>query len=260
MGTSEPDLPQLCYRMNLAYDGTEFSGWQVQPNGVTIQELVEKALAVLLKYHVTVLGAGRTDSGVHALEQVAHFHSREPLDTFRIIHALNGILPHAIRVLTLEPAPAHFHARYSAIGKEYHYFLTLNRTQNPFHRLYRWHVRHRMDLEALRLAAQQFIGRHDFTSFANETHKGSASKDAVRTLWRLDVVPDDEGVRLEFDGEGFLYKMVRNIVGTLVEVGDGKRPVEDIARLLQARDRRLAGQAAPSHGLFLVKVRYPDEL
>lgn len=245
--------------MTLTYDGTEYSGWQVQPNGVTIQELVEKALAVLLKQHTSVIGSGRTDAGVHAIGQVAHFHTDRVFDRAKVLYSLNAMLPHAIRILTLEAVQDSFHARYSAIGKEYHYHITLDRFQSPFERHYSWHIRRHIDVELLRQAAHLFIGTHDFTSFANEAHKGAAAQDAVRTLSRLDVVQVSGGIRLEFEGDGFLYKMVRNIVGILVEIGCGNRPLEDITRVLEAKDRRLGGQAAPAHGLFLVRVFYPDD-
>lgn len=248
-----------CYRMTLAYDGTDFCGWQIQPNGSTIQELLEKTLGTLLQSRIVVIGAGRTDAGVHALAQVAHFHTPSTLDVKAIVNSLNGMLPHAIRVLTLEPTTLDFHSRYSAVAKEYHYHLTLDRVQSPFHRLYRWHIRRYLDVDLMRQAAQRFVGTHDFTSFANEARSGCAAHDAVRALYRLDVVPEDGGVRLEFVGEGFLYKMVRNITGVLVEIACGKRPQEDIENILNAKDRRLAGQAAPSHGLFLVKVTYAEE-
>ncbi len=252
-------LRMTCYRMTITYDGTAYCGWQVQPNGTTIQELIEQALEVLLKEHLTVHGSGRTDAGVHALAQVAHVHTPGPIDTEKTLMALNGLLPQDIRILDLEAASDHFHARYSATGKEYHYHLTLGRFQDPFARLYSWHVRRRLDVSLLRQGATLFVGTHDFTSFANEAHAGCAAHDAVRTIKRLDVIGDERHLRLEFEGDGFLYRMVRNIVGLLVEVASGKRPTGDIPKLLAAKDRRLAGQAAPSHGLFLVNVFYPQE-
>ncbi|MDP1835389.1 MAG: tRNA pseudouridine(38-40) synthase TruA [Chlamydiales bacterium] len=249
-----------CYRLTLTYDGTRYSGWQVQPNSTTIQEILEKAVETLLKKHLTVIGAGRTDAGVHAFHQVAHFHTDIEFDIGKFLTSLNGILPPSIRVLDVALAPPHFHSRYSAIGKEYHYRLSLDRFQSPFDRPYSWHVRRLIDVKLLIEAAKLFVGTHDFTSFANEAHTGCAANDAVRTITRLDVVSERGGVRLEFEGNGFLYKMVRNITGTLVEVATGKKALDDIEKILAAKDRRLAGRAAPAYGLFLVKVTYPEVL
>ena len=155
--------------------------------------------------------------------------------------------------------PLAFHARFSARSKEYHYHLHIDPVMDPFHRFYRWHLKGPIDLEVLRQAAQLFVGTHDFTSFANAVHEGSAAKNAVRTLYRVDVIDQPGGVRLEFEGNGFLYKMVRNITGMIVEVAQGKWPLERIPELLQAKDRRLAARAAPAKGLFLAKVNYLDE-
>lgn len=247
-----------CFRLRLAYDGTDYCGWQVQPNGVSIQELVQHALKVLIREDVVVVGSGRTDAGVHALEQVAHFHTHKPFDQRKVLESLNGILPRAIRVLSLDRVDETFHARYSAIGKEYHYHLSLERYQNPFDRLYSWHIRRKIDCALLQDAAHCFVGTHDFRAFANEPHLGCASHDSVRTIRKLDCVTQQHGVRLEFEGNGFLYKMVRNITGTLVEIASGKRSMSDISQLLRCRDRRESGCAAPPHGLFLVNVTYPD--
>jgi tRNA pseudouridine38-40 synthase len=240
----------------LAYDGTDYCGWQVQPNGVSIQELLQSALKTILQEDVVVVGSGRTDAGVHALGQVAHFHSKKTINLTKALESLNGILPRAIRVFTLEEVDETFHARYSAIGKEYHYHITLARYQSPFQRLYSWHVVHRFDRTAFERAAEQLVGTHDYRAFANESHLGCASVDSVRTIRKLAVVSEEQGLRLEFEGDGFLYKMVRNITGTLVEVALGKRTVKSVEELLHSQDRRLAGQAAPPQGLFLVRVSY----
>lgn len=245
------------YKLLIAYDGTHYSGWQIQPNAPSIQEKLQEILKILLRQNIAVIGSGRTDAGVHAYGQVAHFRSSDPIDVKRLLVSLNGMLPRDIRVKHVEEVPSCFHAQYSAIGKEYHYQLYLDRIMDPFRRLYCWHIHHRLNLQLLRQAAQLFIGKHDFTSFANEAHEGSAARDPVRTLRRLDVVEVDGGVRLEFEGDGFLYKMVRNIVGILVEVASGKRPIEDIAVIFAARDRKCSGKAAPSQGLFLMRVEYP---
>lgn len=244
------------YKLTLAYDGTHYSGWQIQPNGTSIQELIQQKLGILMREPTHVTGAGRTDAGVHALGQTAHFSTNAPINLYRIRCGLNGLLPKDIRVNEIEEVSTSFHARYSATGKIYHYHLHLDAIESPFHRLYRWHILHKLDLNLLMQAAAYFVGTHDFTAFANESHRGSAAHDAVRTIERLDVVLQEGGARLEFAGNGFLYKMVRNIVGTLVEAGAGKRPPEEMAKLILSKDRKLAGKAAPAHGLFLVEVKY----
>ena len=244
------------YRMKVAYDGTLYSGWQVQPNAISIQSTIEEAIKIILRKELRVIGSGRTDAGVHALGQVAHFHCDEVLDLYRLNRSLNGLLPDDIRVKEIEPAPLDFHAQYSAIGKVYHYHIWLEKVQSPFLRLYRYHPYEKIDLELLKEAARFFVGTHDFTSFANEAHAGSACKDPVRNLFRLDLVPEEGGVRLEFEADGFLYKMVRNIVGTLLEISSGKRSIQEIAPIFEAADRTKAGKAAPPQGLFLVQVNY----
>lgn len=247
-----------CYKLLITYDGTHYNGWQIQPNAPSIQEHLQNALKVLLKKtEVSLIGSGRTDAGVHAYGQVAHFKHEEQMDLEKLLFGLNGIIPRDIRVKTIEEVPLNFHAQYSAIGKEYHYHLYLDRIMDPFRRLYSWHVHKRLDLDLLAQAAPLFCGTHDFTSFANEAHAGSASRNPVRTLYRLDLIPVDGGIRLEFEGDGFLYKMVRNIVGTLVDVASHKRPIEDISMIFESKDRRCASKAAPPQGLFLMRVNYP---
>ena len=173
-----------------------------------------------------------------------------------ILHSLNSLLPPDIRIKSAEEVPLTFHAQYSATGKIYHYNMNFDAVMNPFQRLYCLHVYEKTDLSLLKQAANIFLGTHDFTSFANEAHKGCAAHDAIRTIQRIDLVTHDKGIRLEFEADGFLYKMVRNIVGTLLEVAQSKRPLEQIANIIAAKDRRKAGQAAPPHGLFLFKVHY----
>ena len=245
------------FKLIIAYDGTHYSGWQIQPNGVSIQEKLHHALKIILKQDVHVVGSGRTDAGVHAIGQAAHFIYSSALDLRRFNNSLNALLPPDIRIRSSEEVPLNFHARYSAISKTYHYHLHFDRVMDPFHRLYRLHVFDKIDLGLLNDAAQQFVGTHDFTSFANEAHAGVAAHDPIRNLMRLDIFPQDGGVRLEFQADGFLYKMVRNIVGTLLEISSGKRDIKDIPIIFDSKDRRKAGQAAAPQGLFLVKVEYP---
>ncbi len=248
------------YRITLAYEGTAYGGWQVQPNAITIQELLQKNIAIFLQEEVIITGAGRTDAGVHALGQVAHFQAEKKFDLGRFRHSINRMLPPDIRILDIQKAHSLFHARNSASGKVYYYHIHLDPIMDPFKRLTSLHLRESLDIELMKACAQHFIGTQDFTSFANAAHMGAAAKDAVRTIIRLDIVPENQGIRLEFEGDGFLYKMVRNITGTLIEVATGKRSIEEIPKILAAKDRRLAGQAAPAHGLFLVRVDYPVNL
>ncbi len=250
----------LNYKLTIAYDGTNYGGWQIQPNATTVQELLQNALHVILKEKINIIGAGRTDAGVHALEQIANFKFAQKLDLHRLQGSLNGLLPIDIRVKRIDAVPLDFHSQYSAISKTYHYHLHLDRVLNPFHRLYRLHVLEHIDPVRLKKGAKLFLGTHDFTSFANEAHTGTASHDPIRTLTRLDVCEQDGGLRLEFEGDGFLYKMVRNIVGTLLEIAAGKRTCEEIPAIFAAKDRKKAGRAAGPKGLFLVKVDYPMAL
>jgi tRNA pseudouridine38-40 synthase len=244
------------HQMIIAYDGSFYSGWQIQSNAVSIQSLLEEAIKVIAREEVRVIGSGRTDSGVHAMGQAAHFYTHAPLDYFKFLKSLNGLLPKDIRVKSIKEAPLNFHAQHAAKGKIYHYRFCTEAVQSPFQRLYQYHLYEKIDLNILVEAANLLLGTHDFTSFANEAHTGSAAKDPIRTLKRIDLVQEAEGWRLEFEGDGFLYKMVRNIVGTLFEVASGKRNASDILSILKAKDRKLAGQSAPSHGLVLIEVIY----
>lgn len=243
------------YKMKIAYDGTLYGGWQSQINTTSIQCVIERALSTAVRSPVKIVGSGRTDAGVHALGQVAHFKHREMLDLPKLLASLNGLLPPDIRILTLDLAPPTFHARFSAQSKLYHYHLHLDPATDPFQRLYTHRPPHPVDLELLTQATHYFIGTHDFTSFANV--RGPLAAHNVRTIHRLDVLREEKGVCLAFEGNGFLYKMVRNIVGSLLDVCRGKIALDDIERIFAAKDRRKAGIAAPAQGLFLVDVRYP---
>lgn len=246
--------------MRIAYDGTHYCGWQVQPNGRSIQAVLQEILSPIIGEPIEIVGSGRTDAGVHALGQVAHFRSSKTLDIYRVHHSLNKLLPDDIRIFEMVEESNDFHARFGAKKKSYHYHLWLDPVQLPFQRNYSLHVRQPFDVNAVKEAASYLVGEHDFTSFANEPGAGSVSRNPVRHLMRLDLVEQEGGVRLEFEGNGFLYKMVRNIVGTLCEVGKGKKSPADLLRILAAKDRRTAGQAAPPHGLFLAHVVYERDL
>lgn len=244
------------YKLTIAYDGTCYGGWQIQNNSTSIQTLIENALATVLRNPTPLTGAGRTDAGVHARAQIAHFTHDAEIDAYRTLASLNGLLPHDIRILKVESVPEDFHARYSALSKEYHYHLHLESVLDPFKRLYSYHFHQSLDLALLKEAASFFLGKRDFTSFANDSDEGSAGRNPVRTITRLDIVPERGGIRLEFEGDGFLYKMVRNITGTLIDVARGRTPLKTLPDIFMAKDRRRAGQAAPAQGLFLISVNY----
>lgn len=244
------------YKMTISYDGNNFSGWQTQKNAVSIQEIIERALKIILKKEIRIEGSGRTDAGVHALAQIAHFTSDPIADLTRFLYPLNGILPPEIRVHSVEEVPLDFHSRYSAVKKTYHYHLTTTPYQKPFQRGYRYHFKRPFDMDLLKKAASYFIGTHNFKAFSNKSDKGSASINPVRTIYAINIVEQEDGLRLEFEGDGFLYKMVRNIVGTLLDCAISKIPCEKIPEIFASLDRKLASDAAPPHGLFLVKVEY----
>jgi tRNA pseudouridine38-40 synthase len=244
------------YKMVLTYDGTNYSGWQIQPNALSIQQLLQESLSTILRHETIVIGAGRTDAGVHAIGQVANFKTVRDLDLFRLLGSLNGLLPRDVRIKNIEKITSSFHSQYNAISKVYHYHLCLNKIQSPFKRLYSLQVIEPINLELLEEAVSFFVGTHDFTSFTNEPSTGSVTKDPIRTIFKLNIAEEQDGICLEFEGDGFLYKMVRNIVGTLLEISGGKRSVKEIPKIFAAKDRRCAGKSAAAHGLFLVRVDY----
>lgn len=246
-------------KLTISYDGTHYSGWQVQANGISIQSLVQSSLETILRHPIALTGSGRTDAGVHALGQTAHFDSPVKPDLRRLAYSANALLPPDIRILKAEIVPDDFHARYWATGKVYHYHLQIDPFCDPMSRLYRTPVYGTFDQSALEEAALQFLGAHDFLAFANDPGKGTAQHDSIRTLKRLDIVEQAGGVRLEFEGDGFLYKMVRNITGTLLDVAAHRKSSRDIAALLLAKNRRLTGPTAPAQGLFLMQVKYDSD-
>jgi tRNA pseudouridine38-40 synthase len=237
----------------IAYDGTAWKGWQRQVNGPAIQAAIEDAFVPLIGEAPTVTGAGRTDSGVHALGQVASVRVSSELPVDAIRRALNMRLPPDIRILSVEDASPDFHARFDAVGKTYRYRLVTGELVSPFDRWFVWHLPARLDTVAMREAAAHLCGRHDFASF--QAAHGSIT-DTTRTVTRLDLHPAGEGLVVEVHGDGFLRHMVRIMVGTLVDVGTGRRQPASIPGLIRARDRQQAGETAPALGLTLVSVDY----
>jgi tRNA pseudouridine38-40 synthase len=256
----------------LAYDGSEFVGWQRQPGGGSVQEHLEAALAAIEGQPVAVIGAGRTDAGVHALGQVASCRMSHPLPAATMTRALNARLPGAVRVLHVDDASDAFHARYSARSKTYRYLISSRGVGSPFERRYVWAVPQALDVEAMASAARALEGEHDFSALqgagsvvktttrsmtAATLRESSAVEMFGRALGQLrERAGDERLVVFEITGNGFLRHMVRNAVGTLVEVGLGKHPPTWMAQVVASKDRGQAGPTAPACGLFLVSVDY----
>lgn len=240
-------------KLTLAYDGTRLVGWQRQAEGVSVQGLLEDALAEFEGSRVGVHGAGRTDAGVHALGQVASVtvtFSHEP-STLR--RALNAQLPEEVRVVAIEDVAPDFHARFSARSKTYRYRIRNTPIADPFDRFFAWHVPEPLDVSAMRHAAEAIVGTHDFVAFQST---GSRTSSTTRTMTRSEWRDTSGVLAYEIAGNGFLRHMVRAVVGTLVEVGRGWRQPESMAALVEGRSRADAGATAPAHGLFLVEVDY----
>jgi tRNA pseudouridine38-40 synthase len=253
-------MDRLKFKLILAYDGTAYEGWQVQKIGTGVQQKVEEALAKLFPSHPRVHSSSRTDTGVHALGMVAHFeaHRGESRMTARkLALALNAWLPEDVRVLSAARVRDDFHARFDATGKQYRYFVWNHSAMNPLLRHTAWHVPRPLDLPTMRRAAARFVGRHDFQSVT--ANPGYAKESTVRTLTRCELRRSGRLLTFIIEGDGFLYKMCRGIVGTLVQTGQGKFPAEAIRRMLSQKDRRVAGMTAPAHGLVLWKVYYPKQ-
>ncbi len=248
------------FQLTIAYDGTEYAGWQIQPQRLTIQGMLERALVKITKQRVHVTGSGRTDSGVHAFAQVASLTIPNWNATAEALRAaVNTHLPPDIVVNACCDAPETFHAIRDCIGKRYRYQLQIQGTRHALEHRYRWHVKFPVDVDSMREAAKRLIGRQDFACFQAT---GSDRKTTVRTIQACEVLTEDSdplhGIRcaIEVEADGFLYNMVRNIVGTLVEVGRGKESVDWVTEVLASRNRDLAGPTAPPHGLFLKRVDY----
>jgi tRNA pseudouridine38-40 synthase len=242
------------YQCIISYDGSGFSGYQVQPNKRTVQSVLE---AVLTKMHkgetIKVVGSGRTDAGVHAKGQVIHFDSPLLISPDKWEKALNSMLPDDISLVSIVPADDSFHARFDAVGKEYRYVLHLSSKRNPFQRKFAYQYPYRLNVQAMEQASKFFLGTHDFTSFCAAKTEVA---DKVRTIASMDFILEDELLTIRFVGNGFLYNMVRILVGTLLEVGSGDRDPEDIPIILAHKDRTTSGKTAPAHGLYLWEVFY----
>ncbi|MEC1550581.1 tRNA pseudouridine(38-40) synthase TruA [Bacillus rugosus] len=244
-------------KCTISYDGHLFNGYQVQPGKRTVQDELEKALAVLHKSkdRIPVVSSGRTDSGVHAAGQVIHFDTPLSIPAERWPYALNALLPDDIAVKQAEIADDGFHARFSAVKKEYRYFVYTEKYPDVFKRHYAYHFSYHLNVQNMREAAKHLIGTHDFTSFcATKTEV----QDKVRTIYELDWTETNDGLQMRITGSGFLYNMVRIIVGTLLDAGIGKISPADVKSMLEAKDREAAGRTAPGHGLYLWNVYYDN--
>ena len=242
-------------KLVLEYDGTRYVGWQVQPNGPSIQAEVERALHTLRKAPVRVTGAGRTDAGVHALGQVASFPEERPLPLSAYLKGMNALLPEDVAVRAASLEPDGFDARRDALGKRYRYRIQNLETRAPLGRRTAWQIFRRLEVEAMRAAARPLQGRHDFAAFRAADCE---SHHAVRELSRLEVLGEPRGeIQVVAEATAFVKHMVRNVVGSLVEVGLGSERPEWVAEVLASRDRTRAGPTAPPHGLCLEEVFYP---
>lgn len=239
-------------KLTIQYDGTKYCGWQKQPNSSGIQGTIEYAIYEITKEKVNIIGSGRTDAGVHALGQVANFKTNSNIPAARIPDALNAKLPKDISIIDCQEVSDDFHSRYSATGKIYRYLIYNKPYRSPLYKDISYHVRYDLDIEKMRVEAQLLLGTHEFKGFMSS---GSSVKDTVRTIHNISIEESGDLIVLEVEGNGFLYNMVRIIVGTLVDIGRGRidKPLEEI---IASQDRGEAGHTAPAHGLFLKKVHY----
>ncbi|MFI5334549.1 MAG: tRNA pseudouridine(38-40) synthase TruA [Chlamydiales bacterium] len=241
-------------RMVVAYDGTDYLGWQKTKTGKSIEETLGSALQQILREEVALQAASRTDRGVHAQGQVVNFFS--PTDDLTLIErGVNAVLPKSISVKSVEIAAPSFHPTLDATGKEYQYFLCPTAIQLPFHRNFSWHLQTPLEIEKMKRSAEQLVGKKDFSAFCNAgTHN---KRTGICTLREISFTPiEDDRLKIAIIGDNFLYKMVRNLVGTLVYVGMGKIKNEELPSILEGRDRTRAGITAPAHGLVLQQVFY----
>ncbi len=242
-------------RLILQYDGTNYHGWQRQRNGLSIQEVLEKALEKITGSNITLHGSGRTDAGVHAYSQVANFVTDSKIPPESMKMALNSLLPDDIKIIMAEYAAPEFHSRYSAKRKIYEYRILNTRDADVFLRRYTWHIKEELDLLEMKKCLSMLIGIHDFSSFRAT---GSANINPVREMFRAELLEKDQDgtIRLTFEASGFLRHMVRNLVGTIVDAGKGKITDAEFKEILEALDRKRAGARAPAQGLFLKMVEY----
>ena len=253
-----PYIPVKRYLMEIAYDGGSYSGWQIQPHCLAVQQVIQENLTKLYdKQPIHLIGSSRTDAGVHAQNFAATFLAPEqpaiPME--RVFKALNRRLPPDIKIHTIREVPLEFHARYDTCGKAYTYVLNLGENDSPFVGRYSWRPYRKQSVELIRLAAERLVGTHDYSSFVVERRE---IDDAVRTIYRIDVEEIGDFCCITFVGNGFLYKMIRCLMGMIEAVGAGVASPDAVTRILEAKDRTQAPETAPPNGLFLMKVFYDE--
>ena len=246
-------MPNIC--LTIAYDGTHYAGWQFQKNAKTIQEKLESVLKKILGEKVKVIASGRTDSGVHAKAQIANFKTKKTFPLNRLEAALNTNLPDDIVVLKAKTVPLKFHSRFDAKSKLYRYTILNSSMDDPFLRRYYWKVPYELNLALLKKEGKALVGRHDFKAFQAK-NAASTLKSTVRTIKGISVIKDKKFVHIKIVANGFLHHMVRNIVGTLIEIGRGHFPPGSMKKILHSRQRESAGPTAPARGLVLLSVYY----
>lgn len=248
-------------KLTLAYDGTRYLGWQHTSVGPSIEGELKRVLEQVLQEKIRLQAASRTDAGVHAAGQVVNFFTKRNSDLPKLVYSLNCLLPKDIVIVEANEAPAQFHPTLDASGKEYWYRVCASRVQLPLQRHYVWHYPYALDLESMRLGAERFIGTHDFQAFCN-AKKNEVYENHLCTIERLEIVPDEGNYLFKIAGNRFLYKMVRNLIGTLVYIGVGKMEESQIPQIIKSKSRPLAGLTAPAHGLTLQSVyflpKYPE--
>lgn len=242
-------------KLTIEYDGKEFGGWQKQPNKLNIQGTIEKAIEEITGEKVELIASGRTDAGVHALGQVANFKTNSNIPIEKIAIAINSKIKKSIVIKNAEEVEERFHSRYNCKRKTYRYIINNSKQGTAIYRNLECHIPMKLDVEKMNIAAQYFIGEHDFKAFKAS---GTSSKSSVRIIYDAKVYTNNDRIYIELTGNGFLYNMVRIIAGTLVEVGLNKINPEEIINIIQLEDRKNAGKTLPAHGLYLVKVNYEE--
>ena len=241
------------HKITLMYNGAGFSGWQIQKNAKTVQEEVEKAFSVILRQPVEMVGASRTDAGVHAMNYVAHSFFDTDMDLERLMFGVNAVLPDGIKVKNIEECSEDFHSRYSAKSKTYIYRIDVSKYGDVFKKPYVWRFRYPLDYEQMERCPAHFLGKHDFSAFMS---KGGQAKTFERTIYECTMTKEDDIITIKIRGDGFLYNMVRIIAGTILSVGRGYLKADDIPDIINSLERKRAGITAPPEGLMLYEIEY----
>lgn len=240
-------------KLTVAYDGTDYKGWQAQNNGLTVQAVIEDAALKVFKRKSHICGAGRTDAGVHAKGQIAHFKTSSKIPTERIPKALNSFLPGDVVITQAQEVSLDFHAQFSAKSKHYRYYIFNSSHKDPFKERYSWRVPYKLNIFLMKKEAKILLGKHDFKSFQARDKR---QRPSIREIFNITIKKRKQFFVIDIEGDGFLYNMVRNVVGTLVEIGRGYFPPGKMKDVLNKKDRTIAGPTAPAKGLFLMEVKY----